>query len=151
MSKEIVMRKRGRSLVTVDFMGDDEMDRLPEGSDLLVTVTRKPTRTLEQLRWAWSLAGKIAEAHPNLDKDKAMDSLCELCRHVDVMVSPITGHAFLKRRSISNLSIDEMSRLIDRMIYVTCETIMPGVDNEELRAEIEAMVAPTKERQREFA
>lgn len=148
---DLIMRKKNGRLETVDIMGSEELARLPADRDLLITVTRKPSRTLEQLRFVWALASKIADARDDiLDKDVAMDVLCELCRHVRIVVNPITGHAHLVRNSISTLSVDEMSRLIERMIYVTCTTILPGVKKAELRGEVEAMIAPRR-RQTEAA
>lgn len=151
MSTDLVMRKRKGKLSTVDFVGDDALSGIPDDQDLLVTITRKPTRTLVQLRFVWSLADKVAKNFQHLDKDEALNVLCEMARHVDVVVNPITGHAHLIRRSISNLSIDAMSRLIDRMIFVTCDRIIPGLDEGTLRDELESMVAPNHERQREPA
>lgn len=139
MTTEIVMRRNGQRLEPVDQMSADDLATVPLGKDLLVTV--KAPRNLKQLRFAWALAQKISEARDDLpDKDAAMDALCELSRHVKFVVSPITQHMFITRKSISNLDGAAFSRLLNRMVYVTCATILPGLKESVLRAEIEAMV-----------
>lgn len=146
MPTEIIMRKERGRLVPVDAMSAEDLDKVPAGKDLRVTVAA-PRKTSRQNRYVWALAGKIAEARDDIpDKDAAMDVLCELARHVDVTVNPITGGVHVHRRSIANLDQAEMSRLIDRMIYVACTQIVPGLNEGALRREIEAMVAPAQDR-----
>lgn len=150
MSTEIVMRKVKGKLEPVSQMAAEDLARVPADKDLLVTI--KAPKNLKQLRFIWALAGKIADARDDiLDKDIGMDVLCELSRHVKVVVNPITGHAIMMRKSLSGMDSATMSRLIDRMVYVTCAEIIPGLDEGTLRDELEAMVAPSRERQREHA
>lgn len=147
---ELVMRKEGRRLVSVCQMSDEDMATIPNDKDLLVTV--KAPRNLKQLRFAWALAQKIADARDDiLDKDVAMDVLCEMTRHVKMVVNPVSGHAFLMRKSIGTLDAAALSRLLNRMVYVTVAQIVPGLDEGQLRDEIESMVSGTPQHQRERA
>lgn len=149
MTTEIVMRRKGGRLEPVDHLSAEDLASIPADKDLLVTI--KAPKNLKQLRFAWLLAQKISDARDDLtDKDVAMDVLCEMTRHVKVVVNPITGHAFMMRKS---LSIDgaALSRLLNRMVYVTVTHIVPGLDEGQLRDEIEAMTAPNRNYQREPA
>lgn len=138
---ELIMRKRGGRLEPVDVINANDLAALPSDKDLLVTV--KAPKNLKQLRWMWVLAQKVADAVDGIhDKDDAMDLLCERARHVKMVVSPVTGHLFLVRKSLSKLDGAALSRLMNRMVYVTCAEIIPGLDEGQLRDEIEAMVAP---------
>lgn len=152
MTTEIVMRKRYGRLEAADHLSADDLAKVPADKDLLVTI-RSP-RNLAQLRFVWALAGKIADARADiLDKDSAMDVLCEMARHVKIVFNPITGKAHITRKSISGLDAAAMSRLIDRMVFITCSEIIPGLDEGTLRDEIEAMCVgnPQREQRREFA
>lgn len=137
---ELIMRKTEGKLEAVDQISADDLASIPNNTDLLVTV--KAPKNLKQLRWMWALAGKIADAVDGLDKDSAMDLLCERARHVKFTVSPVTGHLFIVRKSLSVLDGAALSRLMSRMVWVVCNEIVPGLDEGQLRDEIEAMVAP---------
>jgi len=148
MSTELWMRKVKGKLEAANQIAADDMARIPSDKDLLVIV--KAPKNAAQMRFIWALAGKIADARDDiLDKEVAMDVLCEMARHVKIVVNPITGKAHIQRKSLSALDQAAMSRLIDRMVYVTCTDIIPGLDPGTLRDEIEAMCAGNPQRQRE--
>lgn len=138
---EIVMRKRGRRLEPVDPMSEEDMDHLPADRDLLVSA--KAPRNLRQHRLAWALAQKLAEACDYLhDREDAMDYLKIRAKHVRMIAEP-SGKVHLIPRSIAFGSVDQVkfSRLFNRMVWVVCNEILPGLDEGALRAEIEAMVS----------
>lgn len=140
MPAPICMRKvNGNTLVAVDMMNAEDMEFIPAGKDVFVTV--KVERNDKMLRWMWVLAGKIAKAGLDRidDKDIAMDVLCEGARHVDLVLSPITGHGFLRRRSLADLGEDEQRRLMNRMIHTTITDLFPRMDHDDLIREIESM------------
>lgn len=146
MTTEIIMRRKGARLEAVDPISADDLASVPLDKDLLVTV--KAPKNLKQMRFAWALAQKIADARDDLlDKDCAMDALCELVRHVKIVVNPISGKAHIARKPLSSLDSAAFSRLLNRMVYVTCAQIIPGLDEGALRDEIEAMCAGTRHRE----
>lgn len=150
MATEIMMCKRAGKLEPASQMWADDLATLPNDVELRVTITAP--KNSKQLRFAWALAQKIADARDDiLDKDIAMDVLCEMTRHVKMVVNPITNHAFLMRKSIGNLDGPALSRLLNRMVYVTVTNIVPGLDEGQLRDEIEAMVSGSPQHQREPA
>lgn len=140
MTTELIMRKVKGRLEPVDQISADDLASIANGADLLVTV--KSPKNIKQIRWMWALAQKIADAVEGIhDKDTAMDLLCERARHCKMVVSPVTGHLFLVRKSISRLDGAAISRLMNRMVFVTCAEIVPGLDEGQLRDEIESMCA----------
>jgi hypothetical protein len=145
---ELIMAKRaaGRvgelGLFVTQFVSEDDFRELPFGHDLLVTA--RTARNPAQLARAWVLAQKIADACDWLgDKETAMEWLKLKARHAKMLVDPGTGEIALVPKSIAFASLDQQafSRLFDRFIYVTCNEIIPGVEQKALRKAIEEMVS----------
>lgn len=149
---DLVMRKVAGKLVSVCQMSDDDMASVPSDRDLIVTV-RAP-RNPKQHRLAWALANKLSQCCDYLpDAESAMDYLKIRARHVKIVTNPGTGHVFLIPKSIAFASVDQtaFNRLFNRMVWVVCNEIVPGLDEGQLRDEIEAMVVGTPQNQRERA
>lgn len=142
----ICMRRRGGGLFPVDQINQEVIDAMPQGVDIYISA-RVP-RNEKLLRWMWVLAGKIAKAGIDGvdDSETAMDVLCEACRHFTWVKSPVTGHMFGVRKSIGDLGADEQSRLAKRMVWATTEHILPGLDEGDLRREIEEMMIDNRDR-----
>lgn len=141
MTTEIAMRREGNRLAPVDQIAADELGHVQIGKDVMVTV-RAP-RNIRQHRLAWALAQKISEACDWLhDREDAMDWLKIKSRHVKLLHNPVTGSVAVIPKSIAFASLDQaaFSRLLNRMIYVICSEIVPGLDENALRQEIMAMV-----------
>lgn len=152
MTTELVMRRVGTKLEVVDQMSAEDLATLPRDKDLLVTV-RAP-RNPRQHRLAWALANKLSQCCEFLpDAETAMDFLKIKARHVKIVHNPGTGHVFLVPKSISFASVDQsaFNRLFNRMVWVVCNEIVPGLDEGQLRDEIEAMCAGNPQHQREHA
>lgn len=142
---EIIMRKKGGRLEPVDEVSADELSLVPADKDVLVTL-RSP-RNPKQHRLAWALATKLAECCTYLhDREDAMDFLKIKSRHVKIVQNPGTGHVFLVPKSIAFASVDQaaFNRLFNRMVWVVCNEIVPGLDEGQLRDEIESMCAPNE-------
>ncbi len=141
MSTEIVMRREGFHLVAVDQMGADDLQLIPSGKDLMITI-RSP-RNLRQFRLAWALATKVHEACDWLpDKESSMEWLKIKARHVKYLQDPRTKMVAIVPKSIAfaSLSQDAFKRVFDRMVYITTTEIIPGLKESDLRREIENMV-----------
>lgn len=152
MTTEIIMRRNGNRLEPVDQMSADDLANIPVGKDVFVTV-RAP-RNPKQHRLAWALANKLSQCCEELpDAESAMDFLKIKARHVKIVHNPGTDHVFLVPKSISFASVDQsaFNRLFNRMVWIVCNEIVPGLDEGQLRDEIEAMTAGTTQRQREVA
>ena len=70
-----------------------------------------------------------------------MDYLKMKSHHVRVLVDP-NGNTLLIPKSIAFASLSQaaFNRFLNRMIYVICSEIIPGLKEQELRDEILAMV-----------
>lgn len=123
-------------------MSDGDLRSVSQDRDLLVTV--KTPRNPKQFALAWALAQKVSEACEWLhDKEDAMDWLKLKARHVKMLQDPHTQKVAIVPKSIAfaSLSQDAFKRVLDRMIWVTVNEIVPGLDESVLRREIESMVA----------
>lgn len=136
------MRREGNRLAPIDPISAEELLTVPADRDVLVVV--KQPRNVRQHRLAWALAEKIHEACDWLkDREDAMDFLKIKARHVKYITDPRTGKIEIIPKSIAfaSLSQDAFDRVFRRMVYVTCAEIVPGLEEEKLRAEIMNMVA----------
>jgi hypothetical protein len=69
-----------------------------------------------------------------------MDELKIRVRHVKYITNPSTGEVRIVPKSLTKLDGPGLSRLADRMIYVICRDIVPGLSEETLRSEIMTMI-----------
>jgi hypothetical protein len=138
---EIAMRREGQHLVPVDEVSAGEVWTIPEKRDVLVMV--KTPRNVRQFKLAWALAQKVSEAVDFLhDREDAMDWLKIKARHVRMLQNPRTKQVAIIPKSIAfaSLSQDAFNRIFNRMVWVVCNEIIPGLQEGSLRAELEAMV-----------
>lgn len=120
----------------------EDFAKVKLGTELRVELTTE--RQLKLLAFAWVLAGKIADNSDwFLDKQDAMDAVPNglkcLAGHADIVLDPATGGVKVKPKSLRRLDGEEFRRLLDRMVFVTCRDIIPGMDANRLTEEIEAM------------
>jgi hypothetical protein len=138
---EYAMRREGTHLVPVDPISAEEIAEIPTTADLLVTV-RTP-RNPRQHRLAWALADKVAEACDWLnDRSEAMDYLKMKAHHVRIMVEPKSGKTFIVPRSIAWASLPQaaFNRFFNRIVWIVCNDIVPGLKEKDLRDELTKMV-----------
>lgn len=124
-------------LFAADPVSAEEFALIPNDKQLLVTT--KTPRNIKQHKLVWALAKKVAEAVDFLhDQDDAMDWLKIKARHVRMLQDPKTGQVAIMPKSIAfaSLSQQDFSRVLNRMIYVTCTEIIPGLEESVLRDEI---------------
>jgi hypothetical protein len=139
---EIIMRRRGSALVPVTEIDAEAIASIPEGKD--VFVTPKHRRNPKHHRLAWALAEKLSEMCDFNDREDAMDFLKIKARHIKMIMDPRSGHVEIVPKSISFASLDQQafSRIFNRMVWVICNEIVPGLEETALRREVEAMVSP---------
>lgn len=150
MTVELFMRKRAaRRAGEVGLFCDAELfeeDWKTVPLDAEVRTELATERNMALLKFAWSLAGIIADnTEFYLDKQDAMDSvqppgLKVLAHHCKTVVDPGTGECVVKPMSLKRLSNEAFLRLVRRMVWVTTTRIIPGMDEGPLRAEVEEMV-----------
>lgn len=140
----MICRKRGGALVPVDFLNQEEMNRVTEFVDVEVKVTVPQTAAdklrLKVLAKMWMLADVVAKNFPIelYDKDVGMEFLCLSVHHSEIVKSPLTGRETVRRKSISDPDLN-LSALLDRMITFTCKELLPRLPETALRKELEEL------------
>jgi hypothetical protein len=142
MSIEIPMRREGSHLVPADSVSAEMMEEIPLNTGVMCEV-RVP-RNLRQFRLAWALASIVSKSVDWLpDRETAMSWLKIKARHVQIIADPNKSwQVAIVPKSIAFASLDQegFKRVLDRMIYVTITDIIPGMDEGELRAELEKII-----------
>ena len=149
MTVELFLRKRAaRHAGEVGLFNDSvafEEDWQAVPVDTEVRAELATERNSQMLKFVWCLAGKIADNTDfYLDRTDAMDGPLGLkmrAHHCKPVTDPKTGEVTLRPMSLKRLSNEAFHRLLKRMVWVTCNEILPGVDEPALRAEIEQMIA----------
>lgn len=146
---DLPMRKRqgrpgevGLFLETPVF--DEDFSHIKMGAEVQVKVTQP--RSLKQHKFVWALASKLADAYEHaITKDDMMDMLLVEARHYRKVWDPLRKKVELKPKPTNFSAMDgiEYTRLLKRITYVATTVFVPGLPESDLKAEIEAMLAPT--------
>lgn len=146
MSFETILRKRPAlfpaevGLFPTSEMASDDLAIISNGSDVYARLSTP--KNLQTLKFLWALATKVAECRDDLfDKDDAMSVLKREAKFVKFVTNPITGEITLREKSLARLRNEDMQRLANRMVYVTCAKIVPGIEEAKLRDELLRMVS----------
>jgi hypothetical protein len=148
MTVELFLRKRAaRHAGEVGLFCDavafeDDWRIIPIDTEVRAELATE--RNAAMLRFVWALAGMIADnTEFYLDRQDAMDGPLGLkmrAHHCKPVVDPETGEVTLRPLSLKRLSNEAFHRLLRRFVWVTCNQIVPGMDEGPLRAEIEEMI-----------
>ena len=109
--------------------------------DELLTMDVMKPRNLGMHRLYWALCQKVSE---NMDGDFNAEVVSDVLKirtgHVTV-VKTTKGECFIPK-SISFAAMDQIkfNEFFDRAIRVVCTDVLPGVNSDDLRAEVEAML-----------
>jgi hypothetical protein len=152
---KLVMRKRAGQTGEVGLFVDSEIweedfTHVKLGAEINVEATTP--RSLRQLKFAWALATKIEKGCDWVDsKEDAMDFMLIEARHFRRIYDPLRNVAILKPKPTNFGAMDgtEYTRLLKRLVHVAVTIMIPGMDDAELIAEIEAMVGPDLKSQAE--
>jgi hypothetical protein len=141
---EIIMVKRvaragEMGLFVESPIWEDEFSVLKIGSEVKVIATTPGN--LKYVRFFHALAGKVADnCSYFVDKDDAKKQILLDARHFKIVQEPLSGRTEIKAKSVAGLSGDEWIRLLRRCTHVVITKFLPGMDENVLRAEIEAMI-----------
>ena len=142
MSK-IFMKKSLNSLLPMDRMADEALSKL-KVNDVVQVEFAKP-RNIKFHRWWWALMTIVAD---NMDGDFSPEVVCEVIKvrvgHVTV-VRTKKGECFIPQ-SISFAKMDETQfrEFVDKAIKVIVSEIIPGVNSDGLRAEVENILGGSR-------
>jgi len=101
-------------------------------------------RNLQALKFLWGLVHKTADNTDYfLDKDDAMDSLKIKVGYSKSVYDPHTREMEVRPKSLKHISDEQLRLLTERMMDVICAEIIPGMEKNTLRKEIEEMTGVT--------
>ena len=149
MPTEMVLRKRASTrageigLFCDVEVWQEEFSAIKNDTDVKAVVSQP--RSLKQHKFAWALATKVAEACDWLtDKDDAMEYMLIESKHRRLIYDPVRQISYARALPTNWGAMDGVAftKLLRRMTYIVGTHIVPGIDNEELRAEIDRMLNP---------
>lgn len=137
MVKRPALYKGEKGLFPVDEAGGEEIGRLSTGGTVWAEVATP--KNIALLRFLWALATHLARGGLYDTKDEAMDDLKIRARFARFATEG--NRVVIVPRSLSRQRGDVLSRLADRIVFIVCSELLPGMPESELRQEIEKMVA----------
>lgn len=145
---DLVMRKRPGHAGEVGLFVDspvfeEDFGHIKMNAEVQVKATTP--RSLRQLKFAWALATKIADACDWVEtKEDCMDFMMIEARHFRRIYDPLRGVAILKPKPTNFGAMDgtDYTRLLKRLVHVAVTIMVPGMNDAELQAEILQMVGP---------
>lgn len=142
MSKGL-FRKTIHGLSPHNQMGRDVMAKYAL-DDLVMVDVVKP-RNLGHHRMYWALCQKVAD---NIDGEYSAELISDVLKlrsgHCTA-VRTKSGEVFIPK-SISFAAMDQLAfnEFFDRIVRVVCTEVLPGVNSDELREEIENMLGGSR-------
>lgn len=136
--------KRQGKLVPADIMADELLAGIPEGREVLVSI-RRP-RNPKHHRLLFALLRKVRDNSEKWDSDQALlDDLKLATGLFETRVNLVTKKAYAVPGSISFASMSQYAfrAWFDQVLVVLATNVL-GCTTDELRAEIEAMVEPSR-------
>jgi len=108
-----------------------------------IMCTFSSPRTLQQLKFLWALVSKVADNTDQfVDKDHAMEQLKLAIGHSRALFDRKTRKLEIRPKSLKRLSFEKLRDITNKMIDVICRDIIPGMEENLLRDEIEQMIKP---------
>jgi len=109
-------------------------------------------RHLEALKFLWALVDKTSQNSDRyLDKDEAMSDLKLRAGHSKLLYDDKTKKLELRPKSLKRISAEQLRQLTEKIITIICVEVLPGMEPNELRAEVEEMCKIKQESKHEPA
>lgn len=143
---EIIFRKRQghageMGLFVESPVFEEEWSSLKIGAEVKAECT-VPAH-LGYLKFFHLLVDKVADnCDWLLDKADAKERILLEARHYKTVHDPLRNKTEIKARSVAGLSGDNWIRLLRRCSFVVAAKFIPGMDENDLKAEIEKMITP---------
>lgn len=136
--------KRQGKLVPADVMSEELLAGIGEGREVLVSIRR--ARNVKHHRMLFALLRKVRDNSEQWDSDQALlDDLKLATGLFETRVNLVTKKAYAVPGSISfaSMSQDAFRVWFDQVLVVLATNVL-GCTTDELRAEIEAIVEPSR-------
>ncbi len=151
MDEKVFLRKEKGRLVPAWAHDADLLARVPDGA-VVSTTLRRPRRPRHH-RWWWALMSRVADSHP------FYSSAEQVCDHIKfrlgmvdttVVVVGTTVQTMMRPQSIAfdAMGQDAFKIFAEKGLDIICSEILPGIDSDVLRAEIDAMIGPDEPKKR---
>lgn len=150
---DLVMVKRGAlakgemGLFIDSEVFSEEFGSIKQGTD--ISVEAKQSRNLKQMRLAWALCRKIADSGALGDADtrEVMNYLLKKAKHVKYIANQhrhgVEVEVIVKSIRFASMDQTAFDRLFRRMIWIVISEIIPDMQENALRAEVEHMSGVT--------
>lgn len=141
---EIVLRKRQARAGEVGLfvespIWDSEWSSIRVGAEVVAECS--VPETAKYRKFFHALCGLLADNCEWLtDKDDAKEKLLFECRHVTYHHDRLRDRTEIKAKTTRNLSSDQWIRLLKRASHSVTTKFIPGMPENDLKREIEAMV-----------
>lgn len=153
--EKIFLRRTEAGFVPAFDRDREMLSHIPLGA-VISTIPKNP-RNPRRLRWWWALVGKIAENHPTLLNGRAVTrELKHRLGYVDpyaIVRADGTVEVHYEPQSIAYdaMSEKDFAEFCDRALDVVAAEMLPGIEREDLRREIEQMIGPEEPKRRRAA
>lgn len=136
---EIVLIKKNGRLEASDVMSSESLASIKEGREVLVTL--QTPRSPRQLRWFWALCEIVAQNCEWLDNQNAVANYLKYkAKHVDWIGREGQQIPILRSIAYGSMAQEEFNQFANRCVWYVCNDIIPGMNENELRNEVLAMV-----------
>ena len=137
---QVLLTRSISGLKAADHFAAEELSKIKPGQEVRCEIRR--VRNPKQLRLYWAL---IDACWQHQDRYAAKQDLSDVIKvavgHSDQVVTK-SGEVVARPKSIAfgNMPQDAWEDFFSRVIEFVCQRIIPGTNNEDLRAHLEEMV-----------
>lgn len=137
---DILMRKAFGALRPVDDQGEEVLRGIP--NDAIVKVAVKRARNPRHHRLYWALLSLLYENQSRYATVEELSDAIKCAVGHCTVIAGTDGREIRIPKSISfaKMDQDEFRRFFDRVVDLAVTRILPGIDEADLRREIEEMV-----------
>jgi hypothetical protein len=143
-TETILVKRRAAYKGEVGLFADNEMSE----SDLALATMDEEVlckwyspRNLQAMRFLWGLVWKTWQNTDLwLDHHKAMEDLKRRIHFTKMLWNPKNKKTEPTVRSLTRINNEELRLVTERIMDVICQDIIPGIERDDLRREVEEML-----------
>jgi len=121
-----------------NVMAEEDVALIAMHTETMHRITSE--RNLDALKFLWALVHKTADNTDYfLDKDDAMAKLKIRVGYSKPVYDPHTRQMEVVPKSLKKIGDEQLRLLTERMLDVICTEIIPGMEHNDLRREVEEM------------
>jgi hypothetical protein len=143
LTKRQARYKGERGLFADNPMAEEDLALYADGEE--VRSRNSSDRKIEALKYLWGLIHKVAENSDRyMDKNEAMNDLKMRAAFTKLIYNNRRKEVELRPKSLAQIGNDDLRLLTQRITDIICTEILPGMEPNVLRREIEEMVGLRK-------